>query len=69
MTYVFQEVKNPAGLLWIQKNKTPPPTTTTSKTTLRTDVTYSSLELVLYISQRLAPAYTLKTTPKTELQQ
>ena len=65
MTYEFSEVKNPAGLLWIQKNKTP----TTTKTTLITDVTYSSLELVLYISQRLAPAYTLKTTPKTELQQ
>ena len=67
MTYVFPE-ENP-GLLWIQKNKAPPPTTTTSKTTLRTDDTYSSLELVLYISQRPAPAYTLKTTPKTELQQ
>ena len=65
MTYEFSEVKNPQGLLWIQKNKTP----TTTKTTLITDVTYSSLELVLYISQRLAPAYTLKTTPKTELQQ
>ena len=65
MTYEFSEVKNPEGLLWIQKNKTP----TTTKTTLITDVTYSSLELVLYISQRLAPAYTLKTTPKTELQQ
>ena len=61
MTYVFPEVKNPAGLLWIQKNKTP---TTTTKTTLRTDVTYSSLELVLYISQRLAPAYTLKQNRK-----
>ena len=65
MTYEFSEVKNPEGLLWIQKNKTP----TTTKTTLITDVTYSSSELVLYISQRLAPAYTLKTTPKTELQQ
>lgn len=35
MTYVFPEGENPAGLLWIQKNKTPPPPPSTVKNNVK----------------------------------